>query len=155
MYYLPSPLFAEHTIPVPCISLLHNMYSFCSCKSVHRQFAGYMFFNNITSSLAREFRSDARGFSHYFLITYHVCFVVKRSLWIRQNCRRFFLLWNHAMWNPLSLIHRTKWTQKRLSATPDSHAVWIQRRSKFENCAVWTRHKCIEKHSNKSVINSD
>ncbi len=63
-------------------------FSFCSWKSAHRQFA--YFFN--TSSLARELRSDARGLSRYFLITSHVCFVVKPSLRIRQSCRRFFLL---------------------------------------------------------------
>ncbi len=62
-------------------------------------------------------------------------------LWIRQSCQRFFLLWNRAMWNPLSRIHPAMWKQQRLNPTPDSPAVWKQRRSdEFENRAVWTRH---------------
>lgn len=81
-------------------------------------------YNFLLSSLVRELRSDARGFLHYFLITSRVRFVLKCTLWTSRSSRWFFLFYSiHAMWNPLSTIHRAVWTQLQLNTTPYSHAV--------------------------------
>lgn len=116
-------------------------FSPCSWKSAHRQFVGYIIFLYINPVSLKN-----SGLTHVSsrVISLLTCFVVKRKLRTRQSCWRFFLLLSHAVWNPLSPIHRARWTQQQLNATPVSHTVWKQRGSdEFENRAVWNRHKLI------------
>ncbi len=74
---------------------------------------------------------------------------------IRQSCRRFFLLWNRAMWNPLSRIHRAMWKQQRLNATPESGPFLNMRSCLYLcSCGLVKRHQSSPKYCSNSKFTS-